>query len=238
MFNTFGKSFSFGRRKIVSSQWIVLDGLQFYISAANTSSYSGSGTSITDLSPNAHTATMFNATFDAADSGGTFVFDGTGDYINTNQSLDSENFTVSVWFRTITAGINMIVSKETSAGNPWNYRMWLNNGQLIADMAQGATQSSLTDNSNYKGGNWIFATFTRDDNTWRLYKNTTQVQTKADNYIGSVVNSQPVWIGRSEYLGGSYDFTGRISEVLIYNRVLSAAEITQNFNATKTRFGL
>lgn len=241
MFNTVRASFGFGRRKTqpAVSQWIVLDSLQYYISAGNTASYSGSGTSITDMSPNAYTATMVNATFDGADSGGTFVFDGSGDYIDTNQSIASENFSICIWFQTQTAGINMLISKETNAGWPWNYRMWLNNGQLVADVAQsGAAFSSLTDNSNYKNGAWQFAVFTRTDSNWYLYKNGVQVQTKADDLTGSISNSQEVWIGRSNYLGGSYDFTGKISEVLIYNKALTASEVTQNFNATKTRFGL
>jgi len=241
MFGSFGKSFSFGKRKTQATQnaWIVLSNLQYYISAGNTASYSGSGTTITDMSPNAYSATMVNATFDGADSGGTFVFDGSGDYINTNQSLAFENFSICIWFKTQTAGINMLISKETNAGWPWNYRMWLNNGQLVADVAQSSgTFSSLTDNSNYKNGAWQFAVFTRNDSNWYLYKNGVQVQTKADDLTGTVTNSQPVWIGRSAYLGGSYDFTGSISEVLIYDRVLTSSEVLQNYNATKTRFGL
>jgi hypothetical protein len=47
-----------------------------------------------------------------------------------------------------------------------------------------------------------------------------------------------MWIGG--YLGTSdqYYSGGNISNVQIYNRVLSATEILQNYNATKSRFGL
>jgi hypothetical protein len=37
--------------------------------------------------------------------------------------------------------------------------------------------------------------------------------------------------------GGRF-FNGSIAIAQIYNRALSATEITQNFNSTKTRFGL
>jgi hypothetical protein len=48
-----------------------------------------------------------------------------------------------------------------------------------------------------------------------------------------------VEIGRANYPGsGSRFFNGNISQVSIYNRALSASEVKQNFNATKSRFGL
>ncbi len=51
---------------------------------------------------------------------------------------------------------------------------------------------------------------------------------------GSIVD---VAVGKSAYLGGSYQFTGNVSEVMIYYDVLTASEVVQNFDATKTRFG-
>jgi hypothetical protein len=35
-----------------------------------------------------------------------------------------------------------------------------------------------------------------------------------------------------------YPFNGRIAQTQIYNRALTAAEIQQNFNATRSRFGI
>ena len=47
-------------------------------------------------------------------------------------------------------------------------------------------------------------------------------------------------LGRANYLNGagSRFFTGKIAQASVYNRALTAAEIQQNFNATKARFGL
>jgi hypothetical protein len=44
-------------------------------------------------------------------------------------------------------------------------------------------------------------------------------------------------IGNSQGIGGNFS-DGNIATTQIYNRALSAAEVTQNYNATKTRFGL
>lgn len=220
---------------------IVQSNLQLYLNAADSASYPGSGTTWTDLSPNAYSTTLvgapaYNFTY--------FTFDGTTEYVDTNQSLAAESFSVGAWFRTSAAGIKMILSKETTAGNPWNYRIWLNGGQLVADMSQApATQASLVSSlTNYNNGSWYLVMFTRDDSNWYIYVNGSQVATRADPYTGSVTNAQELWIGRSAFTGqspsGSYQYTGDIGQVFIYNAVLTPAEILQNYNATKSTYGL
>lgn len=211
---------------------IVRTNLQLYL---EPTVYSGSGTSWTDSSTNAYTTTLvgapaYNTTY--------FTFDGTLEYVDTNQSLASASFSIGCWFRTSAAGIKMLISKETTAGNPWNYRIWLNGGQISFDMSQVTTQSSLSSiGTTYNNGNWYYVMATRDDSNWYLYVNGIQVNTKADPYTGSVTNSQEVWFGRSAFTTG-YQYTGDLGECFIYNRVLTASEILQNFNATKATYGL
>ncbi len=217
---------------------IVRDNLNLYLTVGDSESYSGTGTNWIDLSSNSYSTSLINSISFSSDYGGLLTFD-SGDYVDVNQSLSSEFFSVGAWFRTTSSGIKMILSKETVAGNPWNYRIWLNGGQIIVDISQVSTQSSLSSPlTSYNDGSWYYVMFTRDDNNWGLYVNGVQVSNKSDNYIGSIVNSQELWIGRSAYLGGSYQFVGDISEIMIYDRVLSSSEILQNFNATKIRFGL
>jgi len=167
-----------------------------------------------------------------------FTFDGTTEYVDTNQSLAAESFSVGAWFRSSATGIRMILSKEVAAGNPWNYRMWLNSGTLIGDISQVTTQSSLQHAGGYNNGQWYLAMFTRDDSNWDLYVNGSQVATRADPYTGSVTNAQELWIGRSAFGGGNYQYTGDIGQVFIYNAVLTSTQILQNYNATKATYGL
>jgi hypothetical protein len=214
---------------------VVTANLQLYLDAADPASYPGSGTTWTDLSPNAYSTTLvgapaYNSTY--------FTFDGSTQYDDTNQSLGAESFSVGAWFRTSAGGIKMILSKETATGNPWNYRVWLNGGQLVGDMSQVTTQASITSSlTNYNNGSWYLVMFTRNDSNWYLYVNGTQVATRADPYTGSVTNPQELWVGRSAYTAG-YQFTGDIGQVFIYDRVLSAAEILQNYDATRATYGL
>jgi hypothetical protein len=131
----------------------------------------------------------------------------------------------------------MILSKETAGGAPWNYRIWLNDGQIIADMAQGMSQSSLSSTlTTYNDNQWHLVMFTRNDSNWYLYVDGVQTDTKLDSFVGSVTNSQELWIGQSEYLGGSYQFVGDIGQVFIYDAVLSSSDILQNFEATEETY--
>ena len=67
---------------------------------------------------------------------------------------------------------------------------------------------------------------------WVLYLNGDQVDTD-DNLVGP--NNAETFI--SKYASG-YWFDGDIAQVLIYDRVITAAEVKQNFDATKSRYGL
>jgi hypothetical protein len=209
---------------------IVTSSLQLYLIASNTGSYPTSGSVWTDLSPNGYSTTLVGSpTFNTTH----FSFDGTVEYVDTNQSLASNNFSVGAWFRSSASGIKMILSKETAVGNPWNYRIWMNGGQINADMSQVSTQASLSSTlSNYNDGAWHYVMFTRNDSNWYLYIDGAQVNTRVDPYVGDVTNSQELWIGRSAYTAG-YQYVGDIAEVFVYNRVLDSSEILQNFDATK-----
>lgn len=222
---------------------VVTANLQLYLDAANSASYPGSGTTWTDLSPNAYSTTLVGA----PSWGNTFfTFDGTTEYVDTNQSLSAQAFTIGAWVRSYTAGIKMIISKETTAGWPWNYRLWMNGGQFIGDIAiSGALNDGLgTPLTNYNNGSWYLAFFTRDDSNWYLYVNGVQVASKVDPFTGSITNAQEVWIGRSAFTqggaspSGSYQYTGDIGQIFIYNAVLTSTQILQNYNATRATYGL
>ena len=214
---------------------IVTSNLQMYLNAASSSSYPGSGFYWYDLSVNAYTTDLvgsppWNSTY--------FSFN--SQYVDTNQILKFENFSVGAWFRTSAAGTKMILSKEQSGGYPWNYRIWLNGGQIVGDIAQAssATSSISSPLTNYNNNSWYLVMFTRNDSTLTLYVNGSQVNTVSDTLTGSILNDQELWIGLSNYLGGSYAYVGDIGQVFIYDRVLNSSEILQNFNVTKATYGL
>jgi hypothetical protein len=216
---------------------IVTTNLQLYLNAATASSYPGSGTEWYDLSPNAYTASIVGGITHGSNN---FNLNGVGQYVNTHQNLASENFSIGAWFRNSNfgGGANMILSKETIAGSPWNYRIWLASGTIYADVSPSVgTISSLgSPTATYQDGQWYLVMFTRDATTWRLYVNGVEINNKPNDVFASVTNSQELWIGRSYIGGGAYQYIGDIGQVFIYDCVLTSSEILHNFDDTKDTY--
>lgn len=230
-------------QKYLDATVLVSTNLQLYLDPAT---YSGSGTSWTDSSANAYTTTLVGGPAYTSGALDYFTYDGTTEYVDTNQSLASETFSVGAWFRTSAAGIKMIISKETSVGWPWNYRIWLNGGTIVGDVAQnaGANSSVSSAGPTYNDGEWHLVMFTRNDSTLTLYVDGSSIASQSDTLTGTIINSQEVWWGKSAFTAGgvnpdgSYQYTGDLGELFVYDRVLTAGEILQNYDATKSKYGL
>ena len=240
-----------GALAVVSAQpgQIITDGLQLWLEPDLYASYPGTGTSSYDLSPNRYTTTLQQSVGYSSARAPSFTFDGaTGrKYIDVGQYLSYNTFTLSSWFKSSsTATFQMLFSKETTAGRPWNYRLWLEitTGKLRGDTADAAVSSeNLQSAAGYCDGAWHNAVFVRDatGGNLYLYADGTQVATAATT-IGSVTNNQNVWIGLSAFTGenpaGSYPVNGNIGQSLIYNTALTATQVKQNFNAMRGRYGI
>jgi hypothetical protein len=82
---------------------------------------------------------------------------------------------------------------------------------------------------------WYFGAVTFNTTSgWVLYLNGIQENASVDTT--TFTGNQEILIGA--YSTGGNVFTGRIATTLVYNRALTAAEILQNYNDTKTRFGI
>lgn len=223
-------------------------GLQLYLDPASTASYPGSGTSITDLSTNAYTGTLVNGVGFSNDA---LTFDGTNDYIDMNTAITATNFTVISWFKCSndTTVPRMIVSKETTAGGPWNYRIWLFNGTVQADIASNpSTAQGISTSTNCADNAWHMAVFVRDTAADRLYLYVDNVlKAQAEETLANpnlITNAQEVWFGRSAFTAGgvnptgSYPYIGSLGEQMIYNRAMTADEIAIVYRATRSRYGV
>ena len=211
------------------------------LDAANKVSYSGTGTNWYDLSGTITSGSLKNSpTFSNANVG-TIVFDGTDDNVqlgNASTFLPTSAITINCWaktnvvqvykkiFVTVTAGTQAITGVYFSLGpSPYNYYLGIitNNGSQFAGSNTDPSTSAF---SNFCG--------TYDGANIRLYLNGTLLATQA--HTGTIINTG---IGRiSGYDNGGEIWDGRVASFSIYNRALSASEILQNYNVTKTRFGL
>ena len=84
---------------------IIVDGLILHLDAGNSSSYSGSGTTWTDLSGEGNNGTLVNGTSYTSDDGGSLVFDGTNDYVNLGAvQINTAAGTIGMWIKLDSTG--------------------------------------------------------------------------------------------------------------------------------------
>lgn len=220
---------------------IASSGLLLSLDAGNTKSYPGSGTTWTDLSGNGNTGTFTTGVTYAAVNGGAFNFDG-GDashiqIVNTTGQLDFPgDFTVALWIyptqyhRTYQT---MIDTYPGGATNGWIFTTMYGGSQVISWYTEGSSWqpsgTAVTLNA------WNYVVASRIGTTVKLYKNETQIHSHSDssNIRGGVGR-----IGRGLDDGNNYgNVFGKISNVQIYKgKGLTAAEVSQNYNALLSRF--
>jgi hypothetical protein len=212
---------------------IVMDGLVLSLDAGNFRSYPGTGNTVYDLSGSGNTSDLINGPTYLSSNLGTFVLDGTNDYINVNSLANILSKTAYtkiayIYISNFTTSNNII-----SGGFSGEHAFWmfgtnkLNAGHNGAwNTVVGATSLSLN--------TWYFAAVTYNNSIgWKLYLNGREDGTSANTTTFN--GNQEIVIGA--YSSGN-NFTGRISNVQVYNRALSSQEILQNYNATKKRYGL
>jgi hypothetical protein len=221
----------------------VTDGLVLALDAANPKSYPGSGTIWTDLSGRGNTGTLTNGPTYSSENGGSIVFDGTNDYVyTTTQFTNPQTFSIGAWFKTSIASGKKIIGfedQQTGAGTvSYDRHIWIDtNGKLNFGIYSGGFVTA-TSSLSYNDNNWhyVIATYGGEGTTMRLYVDGASVATasaaNAPAYNG-------YWlIGGILSWGVSGYFPGSISNVVVYNKGLTASEIQQNFNALRSRYGI
>jgi hypothetical protein len=212
---------------------IVTDGLVFCVDAANIKSYPRSGTTVNDII-GTNNGTISGATFTNVDAGA-WDFDGIDDDIsfasvNSGPLYDigTGDFTVSVWANAVTK-----TDYGTLIGN------WNTNGLIMWRVATSNVFQCFI------GGDSFTTTYTIPfDDTWHYYlitRSGTGVTLYVDGISVQTGTSSATLASNSiSYIGNqphnSRRWKGTITNVQIYNKSFSAAEVLQNYNALKNRF--
>ena len=229
---------------------IVTNGLVVNVDAGFVPSYPLSGTSMYNTTYSATTAALYNG-IGWADYGvgGAFLFDGIDDaitinYAYTDFSYIGEPFSLCVWAnKTQTNPQTRVVQRGLSGGGGY-WGFGFTNGTQISfftgSNAGGATQLSI--NNIISNNTWYYLVSTFDNNgNAKLYLNGVDVTGTPVSLPSPPVPSYPICynLGLYNCLSGGYKeyYKGYIAQHSGYNRVLSPAEVLQNFNATKSRFG-
>lgn len=243
---------------------IVTEGLVGHWDAGNPYSYNGTSSTITDLSGNGNNGTLLNTPTFEADRNGILSFDGSNENINCGRGASltiADNISCAFWIRFPTgwgSGWQSAVTKRrpytTTAANQqatfiinWNPNSGVNQFQLQFYSPAG-TSRSLTANlsANFAALTWHHVVGVLEksgaNTVMRLYRNGSVLATST--VAGNVLSYTDIDFriagiddSYSAPFGLEYGLC-RMAQVLLYNRALSAAEVFQNYQATRWRFGI
>jgi hypothetical protein len=221
-----------------SKSYIVTSGLILHLDAGILSSYPGSGTTWTDLSGQGRNGTLTLGPTFSSDNGGSIQFDNVDDFVNiptvpqkVNQPFSyfswaylntaPSGVTNGIWGHYGVASVNCHF--ETSGASNMRIRLGdINNSSLPS----------------FPVGQWVYAGFTTTGSQHKYYVNGV-LQTTWTGTTGAVLGSpggDPVhMVGRSDE---TRTWNGRIATALFYDITLSDAQVAQNFNSQRSRFGV
>ena len=213
--------------QLIWTNTIFSENLVMYVDASKTSSYPGSGSTWTDISGNNHNLSLGTGVSYNSDFGGVLQFskNSTGYARNTSMNLASSNYTVISFVRKLSNGDNG--RTITAYTNNW----------LLAHHD--------TTYGDYYAEGWVNnISSPQSDTVWRMYTGTGNIS--SDTYQLYINNSLIVsnnlgsqgpngWNINNQY--NQYS-NCQIGNLIVYNRVLTSAEITDIYNITKSRFGI
>ena len=229
---------------------IVTNGLILNLDAGNASSYPGTGTAWTDLSPTGNNGTLTNGVGYTSANGGALTFDGVNDYVNCGNSStfnQTNALTLSTWVK-----INSFASTNTLIGKQWcnvgqySYYFYINTqGKLVFDAANSGSCSGnftiYTSTDSLSTNTWYNVVLSFSNTSIKMYINGQLISGSLSGVnTNLLISNSPVLLGTYRNLSGTYGaiLNGSMGSTLIYNTTLPSSDVLQNFNATKTRFGL
>jgi hypothetical protein len=236
---------------------IVRTGLILELDAADINSYIGTGTNWISMVSN-DTGTLTNGPTFSSLNGGSIVFDGTNDYILDSSVANFNVGCIDMWIRptsTINAESTFSNLLQLKIGatdaDAWNIAFGSSTSALtneyivIADGSSGASvkRTGVTDGGSLSNNTWVNIVFNWESTVYKIYINNTVKTTSAA--VGGNVGQLTV---PNTYVIGAFQinntavysgfFPGSVAITRLYNRSLTAAEMLQNYNAVKSRFGL
>lgn len=241
---------------IVQSNYskIVKDGLVLWVDAMNDNSYPETGITWTDLSGNGNNGILTNGpTFDTA-NGGSIVFDGIDDRAivlnNVNLQMGTADYSIEAWVNYTALpgelGVTQAVLFRQSAGANTACDLTIFSGsagyRIIAAQGNGSALVSYTSSIaiSIARNNWYQFCITRQGTNISHYMTGSLVSTITNGFSTVATSSAATASGSiGSIINGGGRVTGKIATVRIYKNVaLTADQVLQNFNATRTRFGI
>lgn len=223
---------------LAHSPRIVTNGLVLCLDAGNTKSYPGSGTTWTDLSGNGSVGTLTGGPTYSSGNGGSIVFDGVDDYV---ACTGSTTFTAATFIA-------------------WLYRNGAQSSYTGILHSRSSTNGGLNFYSSTSNLNYHWSSSPNNPPGWDsglsipdLAWSMCAVSAQSSSAIAYVISSSGMSTASNAFshpsltldafkvgvdFGFARYFKGNIPIAQVYNRALTTAEIQQNFNALRGRFGI
>ena len=208
-------------------------GLLCCVDVANIKSYSGSGTTITDLTGKSNNGAMTGCTYNSGNKG-YFVFDGSTSYIDLGANITPTISSTQQITICSTVYLSSIVSKPCCVSLNGGYSFFfpgtriLGNSQMFWDGGGWKTGNT----SSYATGVWYYFGWTINGTTLTFYANGIADGVSTSTVLNPSGNTRIGLANAGEYVAGS------LSTVQIYSVALTADEMYSNFMAIRGRFGI
>jgi hypothetical protein len=218
---------------------IVTDGLIFAVDAGNLVSYENGSTTTYSLT-GSFTGSLENGVGYLPDNGGVFNFDGVNDIIRS-QNVNPSEITIEVWKKWIIVSDDWLITNQviprTDVSNGYLMRIDSPSYNFTVYFGIGPSARSIIYNPIVLG-EWthVLATYDPVTEGAKLYWNGQLVGTDTGTGAIDYTGVQGLTIGAAHDL--SVPTPGPVGPVRIYDRALTVEEVSQNFNAQRSRFGV
>lgn len=224
---------------------IVTSNLVLWYDPSFSTSYPGSGSTITNLANTGLSGTLSNITY----TDPYFSYNGTNSQIMVSDSAALEpgsgSWTMETWIRVSAFGSSQVVLGKFDSGGlsqDVSYSVRINSGgSLFAQFGDGT--GSFVNSTFYQTtlNTWyqvIYVWKNGPTKTLETYINGVKIGT-VNHTLNSLLNtSSNLYLG--SYNNGEYpqDFNGRMGIVRLYNTALTSSEVNQNYTSSKSIYGL
>jgi len=203
----------------------------------------GDGEEIEDISGNDNTG-VIQGDFNWVDGkfGGALEFDGASTVIDCGKGESTDfvghkNFSISVWAKSDTDNIavGMFVYKSLGCSTWAQYGFGVgaieansavpNKLNFYYRLSNAGEEEVVIDEGDFPANEWVHAVGTYDGEALRIYINGEMVADK-DSSGEPWASQEHVWIGGDPGCGVRYVWSGALDEIMIFNKTLSDAEVS------------
>ena len=220
---------------------IVQQGLVLNLDAGNPYSYAGAGATWYDVSGNNYNGTLIGSPAYTSNNNGGIIFDSNAKYgtlPTSGLAFGTGQFAIEAWIFSTAAVTNNIIYASQSSNVAGFIALYYANGSgfALTDFNAVGVRTTTTHQTAVSQNTWYHVVGVRNaSNQYIVYVNGVVSTTNATS--SATLSASAPQIASNPATTGER-FTGTMASLRLYTRQLSAAEVLQNYNATKGRFGL